>query len=271
MIPKNQPVIVEKEPSFFFDIQPGMLVRNALITTEPLPVDESIFTDHQIVLIEKFINREIEKKNQEIEVLLKEKNREINERDKKIDNLIEDYEQLIIDAKKEEKKHFETEKKVVWQNGYQAGITQTQNQMLSSVTTVTEQLTNFIETFKLQTEQVLEYHEQEMMQLIVKIARKVIDVELMLNEDIILNTLKNCLNSMTEKEEFKIQVHPQDWANVQENLKKLALSIHIPEKVEIISNAKIFPGGCRVEFKAGSIDAEIDTQFNEIQKKLLIK
>ncbi|MDD3501811.1 MAG: FliH/SctL family protein, partial [Candidatus Cloacimonetes bacterium] len=104
---------------------------------------------------------------------------------------------------------------------------------------------------------------------IISIARKVIDTELEINPNIILNVLKNALNLINEREEIRILVNPKDWLTVKENLKNLNVQFELPKQIEVINANEISPGGCRIEFSSGSIDADIETQFQEIRRKLL--
>ena len=216
-----------------FDIKTGLELRNAFITDKSVTVDESIFTKGQITIVEKLLREEREKLQTEFAKVLEE------------------------------------EKRTAWQNGNQAGVTQTTNQMLSQVTPVIEEMEKVINNLNLQTDTFLKFHEQEILNLIIKIARKVIDVEVSLNPEIILNTLARCLEFLTEKDEIRIIVNPTEIEIIKENLNKLSLSYELPKNVDILGNAEILPGGCRVDFKAGSIDADIETQFAEIKRNLL--
>jgi len=216
-----------------FDIKTGLEPRNAFITKKNITMDESIFTKGQITIVEKMLSEEKEKLEVEFAKVL------------------------------------ETEKRTAWQNGNQAGITQTTNQMLSQVTPVIEELEKTVKNLIFQTNTFMQFHEAEILNLIIKIARKVIDVEVTLNPKIILTTLDRCLEYLTEKEEIRIIVNPADWGIVKENLNKLSLSYDLPKNVDIIANEEIQSGGCRVDFKAGSIDADIETQFAEIKRNLL--
>ena len=241
------PNLASKPPDHVFDIEPGLEVKMAYITTEAISVDESVFTLGQLAIIEKMLTFE----NQRFE------------------NEMRKVEEEIAEIKEDCLEKIESEKKIAWQNGNQAGVKQAQNQMLSQVEEVTEQLRIFMESLSLQTDKFVEYREREILELIIKIARKVIDVEVTLSPEIILNTLKNSLNFLNEKEEIKIVVNPNYWTVVSENLKKLSLTINLPENIEVISNENIGAGGCRIDFKAGSIDADLETQFAEIKRKLL--
>lgn len=224
---------MQKMPNFVFNISPGLDVISAYITKDNISPDESVFSTGQIALIEKILNTEIA-------------------------NIENNYLNKL-----------EAEKKIAWQNGNQAGLKQAQNQMLSQVQILTEQMKSMLNSLSIQAESIIEYHEQEILKLVIKIARKIIDTEVSLNPEIVLNVLKNSLNFLNEKEEIKVLVNSNDWTIVKDNLKKLSLTIDLPENIEIISNPNIAQGGCRIDFKAGSIDADLETQFAEIQRKLL--
>ncbi|MCL2063045.1 MAG: FliH/SctL family protein [Candidatus Cloacimonetes bacterium] len=220
-------------PDFTFDINPGLEVRNAYFTDEEISYEDSIFSKSQYFLINKMLNAEIEK------------------------------------LTAEHKEKLDTEKRTAWQNGNQAGIKQTQNQMLASVQTVIEQLELLIKNLTKYTTVFMEHYEQQALKLMIKIARKVIDTEVITNPEIVLNNLKRSLELLNEKEEIKILVNPEDIAIVNENLQKLSLSINLPENIEIVSNENILAGGCKIDFKVGSIDSDLETQFEEIKRQIL--
>jgi len=255
---KQQKEQSEQTKNFIFDVTPGLEVLNAKISSEEIKIDNSIFTPHQMVLINRMISVEVSKEVNQIEKdfhikLTKEKE--------------------IFEAEKEkfdiERESFEAEKKSIWQNGNQAGVKQTQNQLLTQVTILTDQLKKSIESLKINTDEILQNHKEEILELIMKISRKIINTEIQMNPEIVLHTVKNCLECVNEKTEIRILVNSKDWTIVTDNLKQLEVSMELPDKVEIIPTDSIEQGGCRVEFKSGSIDADIEKQFSEIQRKLL--
>ena len=225
--------MVKKQPDFVFNISPGLNVKSAYISKDPISIEESVFRPDQLNLIEKIINNEIS-------------------------NIENEYQQKL-----------EAEKKTAWQNGNQAGIKQTHNQLSQQVQNLLNNLNQLINNLQIQSDKIIENHEQDILTLILKIARKVIETEISLNPDIILEVLKKSLNLLNEKEDIKINVNPNDWSNVRNNIDKLNLTFDLADNIEIVSNENISQGTCRVDFRAGSIDADLDTQFAEIQRKLL--
>jgi len=218
--------------TFTFDISPGLELKNAHLTDELILMDESIFSAGQLRIVDKYVSEQREKLEKEFAVKL------------------------------------DAEKRTAWQNGNQAGITLTKNQFTAQVTKMSEQLTKMIESVSFQTDTFLAFHQEEILKLIITLARKVIDVEITLNQDIIIRTLRRCLELLNEKEDIKILVNPNDWGVVRENLDDFGLSLELPKNIELVPNNEITEGGCRIEFKSGSIDADIETQFAEIKRNL---
>ena len=220
-------------PDYTFNISPGLNVKNAFMTNDSISKDESVFSSSQKVLLNRILNTEIAKLEEEFSVKLEE------------------------------------EKQISWQEGNEAGINKTTELLVNKVETVINELNNLMESITKHKSSFFEFYEQEIISLVVKIAKKVIDVEIKMDPEIILFNLKKSLEFLNEKEEIKILVNPLDWEKVSENIKKLSLSLSLPENIEIIALESITQGGCKIDFKAGSIDADIETQFAEIERKLL--
>jgi len=232
--------MTDDQPRFTFDISPGLELKNAHLTPDPISIDESIFSKGQIRIIQKFITDEKQALQQRLE----------SEFAAKLDS----------------------EKRTAWQNGNQAGITLVTNQFTTKystqVTEVTQQLEKIVDILSFKTDVFLAFHQEEILKLIIKLARKVIDVEVTINPDIVITSLKRCLELLNEREEVKIMVNPKDWGLVRQTLDDFTLSIDLPKNVEIVPNHEILEGGCRIEFRSGSIDADIETQFAEIKRNL---
>jgi len=224
--------MTDSDYTYVFDISPGLEIKNAYLTDELIPIDESIFSRGQMRIIEKYIADQREKLEKEFATKL------------------------------------DSEKRTAWQNGNQAGITLTRNQFTAQVAQMSEQIAKVIDSISFHTDTFLAFHQEEILKLIITLARKVIDVEVTLNPDIIITTLRRCLDLLNEKEDIKILVNPNDWGIVRENLDDFGLSLDLPKNIEVVPNNEILEGGCRVEFKSGSIDADIETQFAEIKRNL---
>lgn len=224
---------INEPANFTFNINPGFPVKNARKVKEHPSPEESIFNQHQLALIDKIVAYNVQ-------------------------NHLE-----------EAQSHFQKENDEAYQKGIKAGFQQCQQQFQAQVNQSVKILNQLLNNISSQYEHISEEQEQDILDFIINLSRKVIDTELELNPEIILNVLKNALNLLNEREELKILVNPKDWLTVKENINRLNLRIDLPKQIEIVNTPDISAGGCRLEFKSGSIDADIDTQFAEIKRKLL--
>ncbi len=222
-----------KEPSFQFNINPGYPVKGAQKTDHHPNSNESIFNKYQQDIISEIIQFNIQEAEDSFQSSL------------------------------------EKEKSLAYQNGIQAGLKQAQqqyqkqiNQSLQTLQSIYNELSHFSERF-------IEDQEQTFLTLIMTLSKKVIDTELTINPEAVLNVVRNCLNLINEREEIKILVNQNDWSTVKENINYLNLRNELPKQIDIISSPQISQGGCRIEFKSGSVDADIDSQFEEVKRKLL--
>ena len=218
---------------FVFDINPGLPVKNASKSKEHPSPEKSVFNLHQLQLINKIIQSNLEQQQIDLQTTL------------------------------------QSEKQNEYQRGLNDGIQKAQKQYQSQVQNSLDALNNITSSLSAQYNKLKEEQEQDILAFIITLTRKIIDTELEINNQIVLNILKNALNLLNEREEIKILVNPQDWLIVKENINYLKLRIDLPPNIEIVNNNTITRGGCRIESKSGSIDADIDTQFEEIKRKLL--
>ncbi|HOE90889.1 MAG TPA: FliH/SctL family protein [Candidatus Cloacimonadota bacterium] len=218
---------------YFFNINPGMQAKNARFVDGHPDPSTSIFDLHQLALINNMIENNVNKTIEKMNLKMEQENK---------DN---------------------------YQKGLKEGTKQAQQQLQAQVNQTLIILNQLIANLSSQVDRLREDQEQEILSFIITIARKVIDIELETNPNIVLSVLKNALNLLNEREEIKILVNAKDWLTVKNNIDKLNLQFDLPKQVEIVNAPDISPGGCRIEFNSGSVDADIDTQFDEIRRKLL--
>ncbi len=179
------------------------------------------------------------------------------------------YQQNLARVTADFETRLDAEKRQAYQNGISVGLKQAetkyQKELKNSFTLFEEMASQFQETFT----QIIETEEQNLLKLVLSIAKKVVATEIQTNPETILSVLKNALNLLNDRIGIKIYVNPQDWMVVKDNLNSLNLRIELPDSVEVINSVDMIQGGCRIESKSGSIDADIQTQFLEIERKIL--
>jgi flagellar assembly protein FliH len=159
------------------------------------------------------------------------------------------------------------------QKAYQQGLMDGKNQTVQKLGNDLQRSIQAIQkvalTLKGELHNIYQNEEQELLKLSLAIARKIVDNEIETNPELVLTVVKNSLNLMNERKKAKILVNAQDWTLVKNNISNLNIKTELPEDLEIVSSTAVKPGGCRVESPGGSIDADIETQFDEIKRRLL--
>ncbi|PID27761.1 MAG: hypothetical protein CSB55_07540 [Candidatus Cloacimonadota bacterium] len=159
------------------------------------------------------------------------------------------------------------------ENAYLRGVADGKDQTVKKFGTDLQKAVQILQkiTVSLKNElaAIYEAEEKELLKIAFSIARKIVDTETAIKPETVLTIVKNSLNLLNERKKAKIIVNPQDWITVKDNIADLNIKTEIPEDLEIVSSVTIKPGGCRIESSGGSIDADIDTQFEEIKRRLL--
>jgi len=110
--------------------------------------------------------------------------------------------------------------------------------------------------------------EPEISGLVFEIAKKVIKMEVVINRDAAIEVIKNTLRRVADTTSLRIRVHADDLQTVRANREELYTLVDNIRQVEIVEDRRVGPGGCIVETDAGTIDARIESQIEEVRKLL---
>lgn len=108
--------------------------------------------------------------------------------------------------------------------------------------------------------------EAEIVRLVLQIARKILKIEPIINEQVLVRVTRDALERLGQRVDVHIFVHPEDVELLHfalSQLQDLALEIVIDP------DPRVEPGGCRIESRAAEIDARLGTQFDAIAKSFL--
>ena len=78
--------------------------------------------------------------------------------------------------------------------------------------------------------------------------------------------IRDALERLGQKVDVHIDVNPQDLELLHFSLTQIE---DLALEIVIDTDAKIEPGGCRIQSKAGEIDARLSTQFDAIAQSFL--
>jgi flagellar assembly protein FliH len=110
--------------------------------------------------------------------------------------------------------------------------------------------------------------EPEVVRLAVSIAEKIVGREVEQHPEIVLDAIKRSMKRMQEKEFLRIRVNPDSLELVREHRDDLVAAVDGVQKLEVVDDRRVDPGGCVIESRNGNIDARVGTQVREIERAI---
>lgn len=109
---------------------------------------------------------------------------------------------------------------------------------------------------------------QDLIELAMAIARRVAGRVGERDREVVLANLEEAIRLAGSRSEVRIKVSPVDAAAARDFAESL-VSMHKQwEHVEIAEDPEVSPGGCRVQWGTGAVDARLETQLDRIKTEL---
>lgn len=156
-----------------------------------------------------------------------------------------------------------------FERGYQAGEMASRENMQRQAADIAARFAETLEMLSELEDRICRQSEHNVVDLALKISRKVIDREVTVQPDIVLELVRQCTQRVSGSPYIRVRVNPEDYGRIYEFKSSIPVN---PERVKsfaIESDPSIDQGGCIVETGSGSIDARIGKQLSEISKVLL--
>lgn len=112
---------------------------------------------------------------------------------------------------------------------------------------------------------ILENAEQQILQLSLAIAEKVIHLEVTTNREVIRGVLKEAIKNIGDRENMKIRVHPQDFHFMLEIKSDFLHGFDGIKNIVFEEDESILRGGAIIETLCGEVDARLDQQYNAVK------
>lgn len=169
---------------------------------------------------------------------------------------------LISTAESEISALKKTVEEEAWQKGYEDGLNAAQSEYAALLQTA--------ESIKIQAgqdyEKILESIENDTVEVILEIARKVICTEISINKEDILYLIKQAFEKCSNKEGIVLRVSQDDYSYVMDNITALRSMIQGSPEFEVKKDASLNEGDCLVETLFGTIDAGVQTKIKKIEE-----
>lgn len=111
--------------------------------------------------------------------------------------------------------------------------------------------------------------EQQIVELSVAIAERIIEKQLETDHQWIVNTVKSALAEVIDRSRIEIAAHPEDIPILVMAKEEFLPMMASKGELHFVSEPSIRQGGCVLHTSQGTIDARLDTQLNEVKRALL--
>ncbi len=171
-----------------------------------------------------------------------------------------------IKAKAEEiKTHsFQEGRESGYQNGFREGEDAARNEFLPFMKT----LENLVEELSLFRKNMYSKVEREMVQMVIGLAKKIIQTDLESRKDSIRDIIQLAVGSILDRESLIIKVSPQDHKYIEHYSPILQSMYPDINNVRFEASPAIERGGCLVQSNFGSVEANMESLNNEIADML---
>jgi flagellar biosynthesis/type III secretory pathway protein FliH len=114
----------------------------------------------------------------------------------------------------------------------------------------------------------LRHWEASGVKLACAIAEKVCHAELTRQPEIAIGLLREALSLVSGTSRVRIHLHPADVETMSGQILRLQQEFQAVGPAEVLPNATISPGGCRVETMHGAVDQQFEAQLSRIASEL---
>lgn len=189
----------------------------------------------------------------------------ITEAERKAADILDKAEKERIDSKKA----FELAKKKGYEEGYNEGYKIGYDESIRIVKNEYEQELKDIRSIKenalMEYKELLEGAEEEVLNLIIDIAKRVINKELT-NRETLLGIIKDAFEKCLEEKEATLCLSPDDYDYYSERIGELKQIAGKVINLHLKRDSSLKPGGCVIETSHGSINASVENKIKKIEE-----
>lgn len=148
------------------------------------------------------------------------------------------------------------------EQGLQEARAQVDSEVNSAVEVLRAKLTNTLNELEQVYGLIAARAEQDLVQLSLAMARKIVHREVQTDPDIVLSLARVALSRLHPRAVATVRLHPDDYLYAHSHRELLSTSC----TVEILADPEIGRGGCIVRSEHGDVDARIEQQFALIER-----
>jgi len=158
---------------------------------------------------------------------------------------------------------YEAIKAEAWREGFQQGYDEGVRLATQEQQQTAAQLGALLQGIATDTEEFVRGLQDEIVELALAVAEKVIAREVQTDREIVVNVVRAALAEIHDATELRIRVHPEDYALVEPRWQDM-LPRSVAQHSELLADDLVERGGCAVETRIGYVDGQLKTRLNQI-------
>jgi flagellar assembly protein FliH len=185
-------------------------------------------------------------------------------------------EKIVAEAKKKAQEiedasraAFEAERKDAEERGRAAGRDAGFAEGRAEVERLVQRTQTVLERAQDKRAEILAETEQEIIDLVLLISRKVIKVISENQRNVVISNVVQALRKVKGRGNIIVRVNMIDLKLTTEHMKDFTQLVEGSKTLQIVEDSTVDPGGCVIETDFGEIDARIASQLRELETKIL--
>jgi|GEM_PF-1652876 len=219
-------------------------------------------TRHKITLIEREPIRG--EKDPEKEISPEEKKHFKEQAENVVKQAKEEAEKLLTAARAKAQEIFEQAQREGFTKGYRESL----EKAAAEAKKIREEAFVLLKQAKEIREETIKSLEQEIVQLALTIAAKIVHHQLTVAPETVLQTAREAIDLLTGREEVTLLVNPKEMDIFRTNQEEFLKSLPGGAKINILADPGIKPGGLKIRTEREEVDATLDGRWEALKEIL---
>ena len=156
-----------------------------------------------------------------------------------------------------------------YKEGYDKGHEDGFNTGKDEVTRLVERTHKILESVMSRREEILSETEQQIVELVILMARKVVKVLSESQKSVVMANVLQALKKVKGRGSVTLRVNLADVKLTSEHVQDFIKQVENVQGITVLEDSTVEKGGCIVETDFGAIDARIQSQLSELENKIL--
>ncbi len=183
--------------------------------------------------------------------------------------IIEEAKRQAADTEAQTEERLKGVERDAHRQGFDRGREEGYSEGKSEVQRLTDRLHVILEKAMDKRAEILQESENEVVELVLLIARKVIKTISEGQKNVVISNITQALRKLKSKGDVIIRVNLADLGLATEHTKDFMAMAENAKSISVMEDTTIDRGGCVIETDFGQIDARISSQLHEIEEKIL--